>query len=261
MTLSSQGRRVMVDARAALGPSTTDRARIRRSLTARVAAGAAASVSVSLFSSIVAAITPKVVAVGVGGFAVALTASFGYLEWSDGPHVPPQHRASRPRPTPTLTPRAMSSPPRSARTGPSTEPAPQPAPASEPARQASAQTGIDVPQASSSRSGKTSGAATTAGVPDVAGEIAVLAEAQKALAADQPARALHFLDDHARAFPQGALSEERSLARVIALCKLGRIESARREARPLLRLAPDSPASERIRAVCGNAVASVADDP
>jgi hypothetical protein len=244
----------MVDARAAMGPSATDRARIRNSLAARVAAGAAASVSVSLFSSMVAAITPKVVAVGVCGFAVALTASFGYHEWSGEPSVPPQHAVSRPTPT------AVSRPPRSARTGPSAEPAAQPAEASEPARPASAQTGIDVPQPSSPRSGK-SGAATTAGVPDVAGEIAVLAEAQKALAADQPTRALRFLDDHARAFPQGALSEERSLARVIALCKLGRIESARREAQPLLRLAPDSPASERIRAACGNAVASVAEDP
>ncbi|HYJ10180.1 MAG TPA: hypothetical protein VEX18_14255 [Polyangiaceae bacterium] len=252
MTLSSQGRRVMVDARAALGPSATERARIRQSLAARVAAGAAASASVSLFSSIVAAVTPKAVAVTVGGLAVALTASFGYLGRSD---VPAQHAPSRPTPTP------VSSAPRSAPTDRNAEPAAQLEPAPESSHRGSAQTGVDVPQAGSSRSGKTSAAASTPGVPDVAGEIAVLAEAQKALAADQPARALSFLDDHARAFPQGALSEERSLARVIALCKLGRSESARRAARPLLRKAPDSPVSERIRAACGNAVASAADDP
>lgn len=253
MTLSSQGRRVMDHARTALGPSATDRARIRKSLASRVAAGAAASVSVSLFSSIVAAVTPKAVAVSVGGLAVALTGSFGYLRWSD---VPAQHAA----PKPTHTP--VSSAPRSAPSRAIAEPAAPPDPGSESVRQAEpAQTGIEVPQASASRSGKTSGAATTPGVPDVAGEIAVLAEAQKALAAGQPALALRFLDDHARAFPQGALSEERSLARVIALCKLGRIESARRAARPLLQKAPDSPLSDRIRAACGDAVASAADDP
>jgi hypothetical protein len=60
------------------------------------------------------------------------------------------------------------------------------------------------------------------------------------------------LDQHAVAFPHGALSEERSAARIIALCKLGQVATARAEANAFIRRSPQSPLSERVRAACGN---------
>jgi RNA polymerase sigma-70 factor (ECF subfamily) len=91
--------------------------------------------------------------------------------------------------------------------------------------------------------------------PDVEGEIALLSEAQRALSGGQPEKALQFLDEHARVFPHGALAEERTAARIVALCKLGRVVRARNEATAFLQRLPDSPLAERVRAACGDAVA------
>jgi RNA polymerase sigma-70 factor (ECF subfamily) len=84
--------------------------------------------------------------------------------------------------------------------------------------------------------------------------MALLSEAQKALSAGQPERALQFLDEHARTFPRGTLAEERTAARIVALCKLGRVAKARSEAAAFLQRLPDSPLSERVRAACGDSV-------
>ena len=87
--------------------------------------------------------------------------------------------------------------------------------------------------------------------PDVAGEIALLNEAQRALASGQADRALQLLDRHARDFPRGSLVEERAAARIIALCALGRVTAARAEAAAFVRKSPESPLVDRVRAACG----------
>jgi hypothetical protein len=71
-------------------------------------------------------------------------------------------------------------------------------------------------------------------VPDDASlhaEMALLSAAQSALAAGNPERALTSLERHARRFPDSLLAEEREVARIRALCALGRdaeVATARR---------------------------------
>lgn len=63
-------------------------------------------------------------------------------------------------------------------------------------------------------------------VPDAVREEAALLRAARALLASDPAGALAKLDEHARRFPSGALTEEREAARILALCKTGREDEA-----------------------------------
>lgn len=86
------------------------------------------------------------------------------------------------------------------------------------------------------------------------GEIRLLHEAQSALAAHDPSRALARLDEHAARYPHGSLRQESLAERVVALCQLGRTDEACSLAAPLLRENTRSPAVERVRASCvGNA--------
>jgi hypothetical protein len=71
-----------------------------------------------------------------------------------------------------------------------------------------------------------------------------------ALQAGDPARALALFDAHTRAYPHGALAEERAGERVTALCNLGRIAEARSAAASFLQDYPHSPLADRVRASC-----------
>lgn len=82
------------------------------------------------------------------------------------------------------------------------------------------------------------------------GEIRLLHEAQSALAAHDPTRALARLDEHAARYPHGTLRQESLAERIVALCQLGRANEARALAAPLLRENTRSPAIERVRASC-----------
>ena len=57
-------------------------------------------------------------------------------------------------------------------------------------------------------------------------------------------------DEHASRFPRGALAEERSAARVLALCDLGRALEARGAAEAFVRASPNSPLVPRLRGSC-----------
>jgi hypothetical protein len=87
-------------------------------------------------------------------------------------------------------------------------------------------------------------------------ESRALAEVQRALRDGQPARALSLLDVADRAYPRGALVEERAAARVFALCALRRVSEAERAAKEFARKFPRSPHAERVRASCGSAASS-----
>src|SRR5262249_36408651 len=85
-----------------------------------------------------------------------------------------------------------------------------------------------------------------AALPALDAELSLLREAQGALRAGEPARALALLDAAQPA--GGALGEERDAARVLALCGAGRVDDARREAaRFLARRACGQRASTRAR--------------
>ena len=244
MPLSDEARRIVDDARAAYGPSDEDRARVGAMLPLHLAAAAGAATAASTGSSAAAApvsvLAGKGVLVGLTALFVVGGASVGYW-WSTS-------EAGRP-PAPSAAGGAST---------PAVRTTNQPAPPSSPP---SATGKISQPQAPArgnrSRSWTLAARAVTAtaGVsdpgPDVAGEIALLNQAQRALASGQANTALQLLDRHAREFPRGSLTEERAAARIIALCALGRGTAARAETAAFVRQSPESPLVERVRAACG----------
>jgi hypothetical protein len=90
--------------------------------------------------------------------------------------------------------------------------------------------------------------AETAG--SLAAEVQLLHDVEAALQAGQPARALQLLDAQRGGRYAGAMGEERAAARVVTLCKLGRVEEARAEAARFVRERPRSPLVERVRSTC-----------
>jgi hypothetical protein len=82
-------------------------------------------------------------------------------------------------------------------------------------------------------------------------ETQLLRGADGALRTGDPAHALELLDEHAVAFPDGVLAEERSAERVTTLCALGRVADARVEAARFLATRPDSPLAKVVRRSCG----------
>jgi hypothetical protein len=81
-------------------------------------------------------------------------------------------------------------------------------------------------------------------------EVALLARATRELRAGHAGKALKALDEHARRFPNGVLSEERRSARAQALCALGRRSEGRGE---VAQLPADSPAAARATQACETA--------
>jgi outer membrane protein assembly factor BamD (BamD/ComL family) len=82
-------------------------------------------------------------------------------------------------------------------------------------------------------------------------EVDLVRRAHAALQDGDPARALKLLDQHAAAFPNGALAEERSVARIKALCLLGRSPEARSAAQQFRRQTPRSQYLRTVEASCG----------
>lgn len=84
-------------------------------------------------------------------------------------------------------------------------------------------------------------------------EVAILARAETALHSARPDVALKALDEHERKFPNGVLAEERTAARIQALCSLGRTAEADAWLARLARMSPHSPNEERARQACREA--------
>jgi len=84
----------------------------------------------------------------------------------------------------------------------------------------------------------------------LAGEVALLSRAETELRAGRPGKALLALNEHQRKFPRGALAEERTAARIQALCALGRSDEADAQLKQLQHISPNSAHQERARQVC-----------
>lgn len=84
-------------------------------------------------------------------------------------------------------------------------------------------------------------------------ELKLLSGAQAALRATQGQRALDLLEQHAATCPSATFWQERSAARVLALCLLHREPQALAEAAQLASLAPRSPLLARLRTSCAAA--------
>ena len=82
------------------------------------------------------------------------------------------------------------------------------------------------------------------------GDVLLLQDAHRALAAGDAARAVRLLDEHARRFPSSALEPERAAENVFALCQLRRVDAARAAAAAFLAAHPDGPLAVRVRGSC-----------
>ena len=84
----------------------------------------------------------------------------------------------------------------------------------------------------------------------LAEEVALLSRAETELRAGRPAKALLALAEHQRKFPRGTLAEERTAARIQALCALGRNDEANAQLAQLLHISPNSAHEGRARQAC-----------
>ena len=80
-------------------------------------------------------------------------------------------------------------------------------------------------------------------------EILALRAAQRLLAQD-PAEALAQLERHGAEYPRSSLAPQRAVARMNALCQLGRVDEARTVADDFIAAHPSSPLLARVRSVC-----------
>lgn len=87
-------------------------------------------------------------------------------------------------------------------------------------------------------------------VDPLVSEIALMRDAQGALARGDSALALAKVAEHARKFPRGSLTQEREGTRVLALCAAGRTAEARTSGKAFLASYGRSPLAERVRNSC-----------
>jgi hypothetical protein len=80
-------------------------------------------------------------------------------------------------------------------------------------------------------------------------EILELRAAQRLLGQD-PAEALAQLERHGAVYPRSSLAPQRAVARMNALCQLGRVDEARTVADDFIAAHPSSPLLARVRSVC-----------
>jgi hypothetical protein len=81
-------------------------------------------------------------------------------------------------------------------------------------------------------------------------EMKLLRAAHFALKAGKPEQALTLLAEHTWRFPNGELVESRDVTRIMALCRVGKAEASRSEAKRFLAERPSSPFAGRVRAIC-----------
>ncbi len=208
--------------RDAFRPSEADRERVLQALLPRLggALGAASTQAPSIAPAAAKGTLLKVAAV-VAGLGVAGGGLFLALRSEPPPAKP-----------------AATAPVKSAVVPPApVAPAPESAPPAEPE--------VQSPE-------KRAPVASSRPADSLAEEVAILSRASAELHAGRPAAALLALEEHRRRFPRGVLAQERTSARVQALCALGRTKQAQAELTQLARSSPNSPHVARAKKACGS---------
>jgi hypothetical protein len=226
--LTPEARRVLQLARAARTPSALDKRRIERrlaigaGLSAAAASGAAVAHAAETASAAASGGMLASLKVYVAGGALLLSAAGGGYALLSQPTAAP----ARPQPT-AAAPQVA---------------AKRAVPAPAPARAVTPAPAPVEPISSPSRATRR---------PDtLARELDLLHDAQRAWRARDSERTLALLDQHAKRYPRSELRLERSALRVLALCEVGRERDARKLARTLIRLAPNSPVRATIEESC-----------
>ena len=225
-SLSREARALIAAGKSELRPSLVDRKRVTRSLRDRMGAvGLTLSIPAKAAPGVVAGKAFKLLAVaGTLGIVGALSAVVYFGRQGKHAAVPPQNAIPA---QPPLT----------------EEPVPsRPIETSEPL----------APQAVSSNPSMAEPPPRTAKPPrdSLGEEVQILSRAERELHNGRPALALKALDEHQRRFASGALVQERSAARVQALCALGRLQEAKLESIKLKRSSPNSPQAAQMSSPC-----------
>jgi hypothetical protein len=258
--LGPEARAILAAGRDGDDPSSADRARVRRALmmaiaagaastageaaaqagTAKAAAASAAKASLSLGSAWKAVFGLAILGSLGGGLAIVVSSS---PQKQSAPAAAPAPAVSAPADIAEEQPRQEDPPPPVA-----PEITAQPAPEEKP----------KAPHSLPPPGARPSAAASAAPRPaeekppedPLVAETRALREAHGALNGGDPSRALALLDEQSTTYTDGKLREERAAARILSLCKLGRVDEARAEAARFLQENPRSPLAARVRGAC-----------
>jgi hypothetical protein len=225
--LGPEERSVIEGARDALAPTAMQRARVRKGLDAKLAAGVAAPLLVS--STALAAmlkVSAGIVAIAAVGTGLAFVAAPHLLRTATAPARPAPSVPAQPALTPMPT-----------------EPRPAPAAETVPA-------GDPRPASVHPRPAGHRRETSVAAPADLAGELALLTQANAATKAGDVARADVLLRAYDQRFPAGQLAEERAAAGILVTCAAGRVPEARAAAHRFLERWPRSPLVARIQSSC-----------
>jgi hypothetical protein len=226
--LGPQEQSAIAAARHALDPTDVERARVRKGLDAKLAAGVAAPL---LVASTALASTLKV---GVGVVSIALVGTG--VVYVAAPQL--LHRTSAPV---VLPARPAPKSPTSAAALPTPRPA-VPA-AGEPA--ADTRPPVVHPRGAPHRR-----EASPPAAGDLAGELDLLTQANAATKQGDVARADELLRAYDQRYPAGQLAQERAAAGILVQCAAGRVQDARAAARRFLERWPRSPLVARLKSSC-----------
>jgi hypothetical protein len=231
--------RALFEASRAEAPAPGESARLRRALDGRL--------------GLVAVALPAAAAGQAGGLSVlvkvvvgvTLAISAGTAAWKvsrPAARLPVVEQAAQlpelaPAPAPAVAEPVVDAEPAT--------PAPAPVRPTVPGRRA-----VRPPATHTPPHGVVSAAAPALANDELRAELELISQAQHALSAEAPEKALALLEQHAARFPRGQLRPERLAARVLALCSLGRIDEAKAEAERFFAEAPSSPMSSRVRDSC-----------
>jgi len=224
-----------------------DRARLKRALLAQVAGVSvvATTSTAAAWTTVAAKVIGVAVIVGSVGFGVATI--LPPRAPAVASHFSGEANAARSSPTKSATPAVPARAASLAIPTPAVSPPPSPPPASvaNEMRSAARAPGTEpevraIPPAAAASS-------------SLEEEARLLREADDALKAGEPDRALRVLEELAARFPESALAPERAAERVFALCMAGRQDDAREAAATFLRTQDVGPLAARVRASCGGA--------
>lgn len=238
--LGPEAREILQKGRLADEPTAADRARVKRALIATIAASAAATAAEQGAQAAAAkgagsasafyAMTGWKALVGVLVIGAAVGTA-GLLPEKKPPFAKPMiHRAVALLSLPQMQ-RSAEEPENHAETNAPLPPSP-----------------LQNPQPSKAKSIASAGDAEPNDT--LSEETQRLMEAHGALQGGDAEKALQLLDEKEAGATGQKLKEERAAARVLALCKIGRIDEANREAAVFLEKSPRSPLAERVRKAC-----------
>jgi len=224
--LDSEMRAVIDAARVGHEPNELNRARVRRGVEYKLAAGLALAVAPA--SSALAAVA-KVTAAVVTISAVVGTGVYVY------PRYIAKQDVSRPAASAHVAPRAPAARPLPPVDAPAVVvDAPSPAPARAPSKRRVAVAPAPAVESASA----------------LKEETALLAGANAALGRGDVKRALALLGDYDRRPGSGVLAEERAVTGILASCAAGRLDAARAEAQRFRARWPRSPLAARVDGSC-----------